>query len=91
MSLDATEMARIDALLQAIGAAANPEMLGQALRQLLPGLSCSLCDASDVIEEPFRETGMAQLHLLDTAGHCFKVTDTPEEATGLLIARKAAT
>ncbi|TIX51621.1 hypothetical protein [Alteraurantiacibacter aquimixticola] len=88
MSLGETEIARVDALLAAIDAEAEPVVLEQALRQLLPDLSCSHCDASDVLEDPFRETGSVALHLLDTAGHCFRVTEAPEEATGILIARK---
>lgn len=88
MSLGETEIARIDALLEAIGAEASPEILGAALGRLVPDLACSHCDASDVLEDPFRETAGADIHLLDAQGHCVMVTDDPAEATALLIARK---
>lgn len=88
MSLAEAEIARIDALLAAIGAEAEPEVLDEALRRLLPGLACRHCDASDVLESPFRQAGNADLHLLDASSHCIRVTQDPAEATALLIARK---
>ena len=88
MSLGETELARIDALLEAIGPTADSAMLDHALKRLLPDLQCSHCDASDVLEDPFRSAAMADLHLLDTRNHCVTVTTDPAAANGVLIARK---
>lgn len=90
MPLDPAEIARIDALLGAIDTDPGADWLGSALRRLIPGLHCRQCDAADVLEDPFRTSGMVDLHLLDTSGHCIRVTDVPAEATGILLARRAA-
>ena len=88
MAIAENGIARIDALLSALGSDAAPETLAEALPQLLPGVECRRCDARDVLEEPFREAGRVDIHLLDTSNHCIKVTDQPAEATALLIAEK---
>jgi len=86
MPLVPEELARIDALLAALGEDAEAQGFDLALRRLVPGVTCRHCDASDVLEEPFRQAGSIDLHLLDASGHCIRVTDNPEEATALLIA-----
>ena len=90
MAIDEAGIARIDALLAALGEEAAAETLDDALRRLLPGIECRRCDARDVLEEPFRETGRIDIHMLDTSNHCIRVTDRPAEATALLIAEKVS-
>lgn len=88
MPLQPVEIERIDALLAQLARDVPPEWLDQALRRLVPGLVCRHCDASDVLEEPFRALAEMDLHLLDTAGHCIRVTDDPAQATAVLIAAR---
>ncbi len=88
MPLAPEEIARIDALLAALQGRGDAQTLELALQRLLPEVSCRRCDASDVLEEPFRRTHEADLHLLDASSHCIRVTPDPAEATALLIARK---
>jgi len=90
MAIDPLEIARLDALLEAVGAEAEWTMLDAALARLLPGIARRHCDASDVLEDPFRSHASADFHLLDTSGHCIRVTAEPQEATALLIAAKMA-
>lgn len=90
MSLGEAEIARIDALLQALGGAAEVTEIDQALRRLVPNVPLRHCDASDVLEEPFRQAGRIDLHLLDARGHCIAVTAAPEDANALLIADRGA-
>jgi len=90
MAIDHLEIARLDALLAAVGAGVDISALDGALAQLLPGLGRRHCDASDVLEEPFRSHVSADFHLLDTSNHCIRVTEDPAEATALLIAAKTA-
>lgn len=89
MALAPEELARIDALIAALGEETEAQGFEQALRRLVPNLTCRHCDASDVLEEPFRQAGGLDLHLLDASSHCIRVTDNPEEATALLIAVRA--
>lgn len=86
MAIDEAAIARIDALLGALGPVGEPAALDAGLARLLPGIGRRHCDAADVLEEPFRSGAGADLHLLDTAGHCIRVTGDPGEATALLIA-----
>ena len=87
MLLGDIEIARLDALLAALGAD-REGALEHALPRLLPGFGYRFCEAADVLEEPFRATAGAEIHLLDTRGHCIQVTSVPAEATAFLIARK---
>lgn len=90
MPLAPAEIGRIDALMGAIGGDAAIDQIDEALRRLVPGLACRHCDASDVLEEPFRSVGLIDLHLLDTRGHCIRVTDDPAEASAVLLAKRQA-
>ncbi|MEJ2409865.1 MAG: hypothetical protein P8Y58_08190 [Novosphingobium sp.] len=90
MALEAEAIARIDALVAAIGGRADAGSVAYALQRLVPGFALRQCDASDVLEDPFRTAGACDIHLLDTSHHCIRVTDDPAEATGLLLAAKAA-
>lgn len=59
-----------------------------ALRGRFPHLSWTKCDASDVVETPFRSLARFDLHLVDTADHCVQITTDPERATGIIVARR---
>ena len=61
-----------------------------ALRGKFPHLSWTKCDASDVIETPFRSYPRYDIHLLDAADHCVQMTTEPERATGVVIAYRRA-
>ena len=62
-----------------------------ALRSRYPGISFSCCDAADLSgEEPYRRYGGFDLYLVDGSGHCARLTDDPVEATGVIVAEKAA-
>lgn len=90
MALEAEAIARIDALLTAMGGQAEAGSMAYALQRLVPGIALRQCDASDVLEEPFRAVGLCDLHLLDTSNHCIRVTEDPQEATGILLAARVA-
>lgn len=60
-----------------------------ALRQRFPQLSWTRCDASDVVEEPFRTLGIYDLHLMDAADHCVQITTDPARATGVVLAKRS--
>lgn len=88
MGLSADDIAEIDALL------GSPETEVQAVvtevRQRFPRLSITRCDASDMsAETPFREYAQFDLYLVDGGGHCWRITASPGEATGLVIASRA--
>lgn len=87
MAVKLDELQEIGAVLSAPGAEAGALSL---LRSRFPHLSWSRCDASDVAEEPFQTHGGFDLHLLDAADHCVQITQEPERATGLVLARRAA-
>ncbi|MEW6132093.1 MAG: hypothetical protein AB1591_02860 [Pseudomonadota bacterium] len=77
------DLARIDGLL-AEPAAGNP--LGD-FRKNFPGLSLTRCDAQDMSGEPaFREYTKYNLYLVDGRDHCWRITDDPGSATGIVLA-----
>ena len=84
MPLQPVEIERIDALLAQLARDVPPEWLDQALRRLVPGLVCRHCDASDVLEEPFRALAACEgaVLLIDVAA------DDPAQATAVLIAAR---
>lgn len=90
MAIEESGIARIDALFAALGSDVGADVLDQALRRLLPGIECRHCEASDVLEEPFREAGTVDLHFLDTSSPCIRVTAGPAEATAILLASKVS-
>lgn len=87
MALSADELTQIDQMLSAPDA--DGQMFAQ-LRQRFPHLSLTRCDASDVVEEPYRTYSQFNLHLVDTADHCAHITGDPEVATGLILAKRLA-
>lgn len=87
MSISEADLAAIEALLAPAGAAPGA---AAALRQRLPHLSLTRCDASDMTDAPFRVFPDYELHLVSAADHCVQVTADPASATGLILARRAA-
>jgi hypothetical protein len=85
MAISDVELVEIERLL---GAEAPPAL--SDLRGKFSHLSWTRCDASDVIESPFRSFAHCDLHLLDGADHCVGVTDDPAQATGLIVAYRRA-
>jgi hypothetical protein len=81
MAVSAEELAEIDRLLSNEAPVALSD-----LRSKFPHLSWTKCDASDVVEEPFRSYRFCDVHLLDAADHCVQVTSEPSRATGLILA-----
>lgn len=87
MSIDVQEIADIEKLL----ASAPPETLFVELRERFPDLSLTRCDAADIdTETPFREYGRFSLYLVDAADHCWRLTDDPRRATGIVVAVRKA-
>jgi hypothetical protein len=87
MGLNADDIAWIDTLLGAPGAEAASLA---SVRKRFPGMSLTRCDPSDIgLETPFRSYEAFDLHLVDGSNHCWRLTQDPREATGLVfVARK---
>ena len=87
MAIGAEDWKQIDLVLTSdiAGASAVAE-----LRRSFPGLSWTRCDASDVTEAPFRTYPRFEVHLLDNADHCVRITTDPQQATGLIVADRTA-
>lgn len=85
MAISEAELMEIERLLDAGGTPALAE-----LRAKFSHLSWTRCDASDVIESPFRSLSRCDVHLLDGADHCVTVTDDPARATGVIVAFRGA-
>lgn len=81
MAISEAELMEIEKLLGAGEAPALSE-----LRAKFSHLSWTRCDASDVIESPFRSFTHCDVHLLDGADHCVTVTNDPARATGVIVA-----
>jgi hypothetical protein len=86
MGVSADELAQIEKILSS---EASPDVV--QLRKTFPHLIWTKCDASDVIEEPYRSYERCDLHLLNGKDHCVAVTRQPAEATGLILAFRGAT
>ncbi len=85
MAISDVELTEIEKLLGADGTPALSE-----LRAKFSHLSWTRCDASDVIEPPYRSFAHCDVHLLDGADHCVTVTDDPGRATGVIVAIRRA-
>ena len=85
MALAAIELAEIEQVLASSDAAPQAYL---ELRQKFPHLAWIRCDASDVTETPYRSFGAFDLHLLDGTDHCASITDDPERATGIVLAKR---
>lgn len=63
--------------------------LAELIRERLPEITVSRCDASDLgMEVPFLSLEGVDIHLVDGSGHCWSITGEPELATGVLLARR---
>ncbi len=83
MALSISDLVDIEALLVA---QSEPSVAVAALRRRFPTMAVTQCDPSDVdLETPFREWPGFALHLVDSAEHCWRLTDKTERATGLLL------
>jgi hypothetical protein len=86
VALPADALERIRTALDAEGTTA--ERLAN-LRQALPGVSLTRCDASDVdTETPALQTAGFDVFFVDTSEHCARITSDPETASGLIVAEK---
>jgi hypothetical protein len=83
VALSTSDLADIEALL---AAQPEPSLAVTALRRRFPKMAVTQCDPSDVdLETPFRTWAGFALHLVDSADHCWRLTDQTERATGLLL------
>lgn len=83
MALTADDVRDIETLL---GAAEASAQTFADLRRRFPMLSVTRCDPSDLgVETPFREFPRFALHLVDGSDHCWRLTDDPARATGLVV------
>ncbi len=87
MTIKAEELQAIETM---AAAAKGDSPLYPMLRQKFPHLSWSRCDASDVLEEPFRSFDAYDLHLLDVSDHCPTVVRDLDAATGFIVAARSA-
>ncbi|WP_409190659.1 hypothetical protein [Bradyrhizobium sp. RDM4] len=81
------ELTNIGQTLTSIDAASEP---CPTLRQKFPHLAWICCDASDMTHTPFRRFGQFDLHLLDSGAQCAQITNDPERATGIVLAKRSA-
>ncbi len=88
MGLSAEDLAGIDALLGASEATAQALA---CIRERFPKLSITQCSSSEVdTETPFREYRRFDLYLVDCSSHCWRLTQNPDEATGLVVVARRA-
>lgn len=85
------EAALLENLAVELGGGASLRRGAAALRSRYPGISFSCCDAADMSgEEPYRRHESFDLYLVDGRGHCVYLTDDPVQATGVIVAERAA-
>ncbi|WP_445219977.1 hypothetical protein ACKWRH_07560 [Bradyrhizobium sp. Pa8] len=85
MALGAGEIADIE---QALASFDDGSQAYATLRMKYPHLAWIRCDSSDLTETPFRSAGQFDLHLLDSADHCARITGDPARATGIVLAKR---
>jgi len=86
MAVSEEELTEIDRILTSGASTAMLE-----LRSKFPHLTWTRCDASDVIETPYKTYPNCDVHLLDGGDHCVQITTEPSRATGVVLAfRKVA-
>jgi hypothetical protein len=86
MAVSPSDLTELDRLLS------DPTLDGQALsvlRQSLPHLSFARCDAMDLDDRPQREYPRFDLHYLDNSDFCMKIVAGPDQATGVILARRS--
>ena len=87
MSVTANDLIEIDKMLSTPN---SDTQVVTELRRRFPHLSWTQCDASDVIEAPFRSYARFDLHLLDSTDHCSQITHDPARASGFVLGRRSA-
>ncbi len=85
MALNADELTEIDRVLA--GLAADAPVIAEMKRRF-PKLSWTRCDASDVVEAPYRSSALYDIHLLNSSDHCSQITSDPAQATGIILAKR---
>jgi hypothetical protein len=84
MTIATAQVTRIDAALATAGADSRAVA---SIREIAPGLMVTRCDALDMRDEtPFRIYENCSLYLVDGRDHCWKITQDPQDATGVAIA-----
>jgi hypothetical protein len=85
MAISETDISTIDQILSQD----STGDLSARLREFLPSILVTSCDASDMgVEEPFRDSPKGLVYLVDRSEHCWKITTDPETATGILFAKR---
>ncbi len=85
MPFTAAEVAQLESLL-ALSDGGSQAALD--FRSRFPGCSLTRCDASDMgTDQPFRRFAAFDLYLVDGRDHCWRLTDDPVTATGVVWAR----
>jgi hypothetical protein len=88
MAISDADFAEMEALLAGSGAGVS---MVAAFRQRFPGLTLTRCAASDVDHDvPYRRYADVDLHLVDSSDHCWRMTDDPGRATGIVLATRKA-
>jgi hypothetical protein len=87
MALSAEEMTEIEQALS--GLAADAPVVAE-MRGRFPKLSWTRCDASDVVEAPYRSSAVYDIHLLNSTDHCSQITSDLAQATGIILAKRKA-
>lgn len=84
MALTPQQVDGIARLLASLAPAVNPVA---PIRAVFPGVALARCDAADMRgETAYRLAGAYHLFLVDTASHCWRIVDKPEQAGGVVIA-----
>ncbi len=86
MAIEASAIAQLVALLDALPPATNPRV---SLLKHFPDWTISCCDAEDMRDEvPHCQAGRYTVFLLDSREHCWRMTDALDMATGVVLAEK---
>lgn len=97
LRLDAARLEAIAQALLELPAALDDSSLASAMRALFPGLRFTCCADDDIParSKPVAEVGKAaggkaplfRLYLIDASEHCLRLTNDPELACGVVLAR----
>jgi hypothetical protein len=85
MALSTEELTEIEQVLS--GLAADAPVVAE-MKGRFPKLSWTRCDASDVVEAPYRSSAVYDIHLLNSTDHCSQITSDPAKATGVILAKR---
>jgi hypothetical protein len=85
MALTAEELTEIEQVLS--GLASDAPVIAE-MKGRYPKLSWTRCDASDVVEAPYKSNALYDIHLLNSTDHCSQITSDPAKATGIILAKR---